>query len=142
MIDEKLKKELIEKGRRFMHGYHDDDLTADSDFNPSDQQLRLPQPPLCKAPMAEDSAKISLSLDFSGLSLNNDVISLIRDRRSARVYTEEKMSLSELSFLLWATPKHIQPPSHVKQPRREQFSTLVHHCNGFILGNLTSNIPE
>ena len=29
MIDEKLKNELIEKGRRFMHGYHDDDLTAD-----------------------------------------------------------------------------------------------------------------
>ena len=48
MIDEKLKKELTEKGRRFMHGYHDDDITADSDFNPSDQQLRLPQPPLCK----------------------------------------------------------------------------------------------
>ena len=73
MIDEKLKKELIEKGRRFMHGYHDDDMTADSDFNPSDQQLRLPQPPLCKAPMAEDSEKIALSLDFSSLELKNDV---------------------------------------------------------------------
>ncbi|MBQ5357783.1 MAG: hypothetical protein IIU57_06100, partial [Oscillospiraceae bacterium] len=62
MIDEKLKKELIEKGRRFMHGYHEDDITADSDYNPSDQQLRLPQPPLCKAPMAEDSAKTALPL--------------------------------------------------------------------------------
>ena len=117
MIDKKLKKELIEKGRRFMHGYHDDDLTADSDFNPSDQQLRLPQPPLCKAPMAEDSAKISLSLDFSGLTFNNDVISLIRDRRSARVYTEEKMSLSELSFLLWAT-------QGIKSIRGKSYATI------------------
>ena len=117
MIDQKLKEELIEKGRRFMHGYHDDDMTADSDFNPSDQQLRLPQPPLCKAQMAEDSAKIALSLDFSGLEVNNDVISLIRDRRSARVYTEENMSLLQLSFLLWAT-------QGIKSIRGKSYATI------------------
>jgi SagB-type dehydrogenase family enzyme len=67
--------------------------------------------------MAEDSAKISLSLDFSGLTFNNDVISLIRDRRSARVYTEEKMSLSELSFLLWAT-------QGIKSIRGKSYATI------------------
>lgn len=117
MIDKKTKKELIEKGRRFMHGYHDDDIYADSDFNPSDQQLRLPQPPLCKSAMAEDSAKTMLSLDFSELDLKNDVISLIRDRRSARVYTEEDMSLEELSFLLWAT-------QGIKSIRGKSYATI------------------
>lgn len=117
MIDEKLKKELTEKGRRFMHGYHDDDITADSDYNPSDQQLRLPQPPLCKAAMADESKKTALSLDFSSLSLKNDVISLIRDRRSARVYTEEEISPDELSFLLWAT-------QGIKSIRGKSYATI------------------
>lgn len=117
MIDEKLKKELIEKGRRFMHGYHEDDETADSDYNPSDQQLRLPQPPLCKAPMAPESEKIALSLDFSGLELKNDIIALIRDRRSSRVYTEEDMSIEELSFLLWAT-------QGIKSIRGKSYATI------------------
>ena len=78
MIDEKLKKELIEKGRRFMHGYHDDDVTADSDFNPSDQQLRLPQPPLCKAAMAEESAKIALPFESAKNQPIKKASSLIR----------------------------------------------------------------
>lgn len=117
MIDEKLKKELIEKGRRFMHGYHYDDMTADSEYNPSDQQLRLPQPPLCKAAMAEDSAKTVLPLDFSALELNNDIISVIRDRRSSRVYTEEEMSIEELSFLLWAT-------QGIKSIRGKSYATI------------------
>lgn len=117
MIEEKLKKELIKKGRRFMHGYHEDDMTADTDYNPSDQQLKLPQPPLCKAPMADESARTKLPLDFSGLSLKNDVISLIRDRRSARVYTEEEMSLEELSFLLWAT-------QGIKSIRGKSYATI------------------
>jgi len=117
VIDEKLKKELIQKGRDFMKGYKDDDMTADSDFNPSDQQLRLPQPPLCKAAMAGEDKRIALSLDFSGLELNNDVISLIRDRRSSRVYTEENMTLEQLSFLLWAT-------QGIKSIRGKSYATI------------------
>lgn len=36
-----------EQGRRFLMGYRDDDTT---EFV-SDQEKKLPQPPLCKAPM-------------------------------------------------------------------------------------------
>lgn len=117
VLDEKTKKELIQKGRNFMKGYRDDDITADSDYNPSDQQLRLPQPPLCKAPMRCEDAKLPLPLDFSGLELNNDVISLIRDRRSARVYTEEEMTVTQLSFLLWAT-------QGIKSIRGKSYATI------------------
>lgn len=117
MLDEKTKKELIQKGRTFMKGYRDEDITADDDYNPSDQQLRLPQPPLCKAPMASEEERTALSLDFSNLSLKNDVIALIRDRRSSRVYTEEKMTLDELSFLLWAT-------QGIKSIRGKSYATI------------------
>ena len=39
--------ERTEQGRRFLMGYRDDDTT---EFV-SDQEKKLPQPPLCKAPM-------------------------------------------------------------------------------------------
>ena len=44
-----------------------------------------------------------LPLDFSDLEMKNDLLSLIRDRRSSRIYTGETMTLAQLSFLLWAT---------------------------------------
>ena len=39
--------ERTEQGRRFLMGYRDDDTT---EFV-SDQEKKLPHPPLCKAPM-------------------------------------------------------------------------------------------
>ncbi len=101
MLDETVQKKIIEDGRAFMKGHREDD-PYEADFE-SDQNLKRPQPPLVKAPMREESARVSLPRDFDGLELKNDLISLIRDRRSARVYTEERMTLSALSFLLWAT---------------------------------------
>ena len=107
-----------------MHGYHEDDETADSSFNPSDQQLRLPQPPLCKAPMADESARISLPLDFSGLELNNDIISIIRDRRSSRVYAEEEMSIEELQAAIIARMEKNGP---VTERMRQDVIENVYH---------------
>lgn len=101
MLDESLQKQLIEKGRAFMKGAREDDPYEET-FE-SDQQLKRPQPPLVKAPMRDASARVELPRDFENLTLKNDLVSLIKDRRSARVYTGEEMSLRELSFLLWAT---------------------------------------
>ena len=52
-----------------------------------------------------------LPRDFSTLNLNNDLISIFRNRCSSRVYSEENISLDKLSFLLWATQgiKRIYP---------------------------------
>lgn len=83
----------------------------------SDQDRKLPQPPLVKAPMAEEGERIALTRDFSGLALKNDLVSLIRDRRSARIYTNETMTLDELSFLLWAT-------QGIKKIRGKAYATI------------------
>ena len=49
--------------------------------------------------------------------MNNDILSVIYNRKSSRVYTQEKMSLLELSYLLWAT-------QGVKDIRGRKYATL------------------
>lgn len=115
MLDEKIQSELIAKGRAFTHGYIENDPYGD-DFE-SDQELKRPQPPLCKAPMRNMDARILLPRDFEGLERKNDLITLIRDRHSARIYTNEPMTLLQLSFLLWAT-------QGVKKLRGKKYATL------------------
>ena len=64
-----------------------------------------------------ESYRILLTKDFSGLELKNDLIGLIRDRRSARIYTQEVVTLDQLSFLLWAT-------QGIKSIRGKAYATL------------------
>lgn len=115
MLDPKIQQELIAKGRAFMKGYTEDD-PYEEDFE-SDQQRRLPQPPLCKAAVTPMECHIPLTRDFSAVPMQNDLTALIRDRRSARVYTQENMSQAQLSFLLWAT-------QGVKAVRGKKYATL------------------
>lgn len=68
----------------------------------SDQSKGLPQPPL-QLPYDKDGVIIDLP-SFSDIQLsNNDLIALIKDRKSLRKYSEKAISLKELSYLLWAT---------------------------------------
>ena len=101
MLNKELQDSIIREKREFTKGYRDTDPYME-DFE-SDQELKKPQPPLVKAPMAPEENRISLTMDFSDLAIKNDLIHLIRDRRSNRIYTQEVMTLEELSFLLWAT---------------------------------------
>lgn len=115
MLDEKLQSELIDRGRAFTRGYMEND-PYEEDFE-SDQELKRPQPPLTKAPMRPESERTPLPRDFETLPMKNDLLSLIRDRRSARIYTGEEMSLLQLSFLLWAT-------QGIKKLRGRKYATL------------------
>jgi len=115
MLDPKLQGELIQKGREFTKGYQLTDPYMDK--WESDQNRKLPQPPLVKAAVTPKDQWIFLTRDFSGLRLKNDLAGLIRDRRSCRVFTEETVSLEELSFLLWAT-------QGVKALRGKSYATL------------------
>lgn len=115
MIDRSISDELIAKGREFMKGYHDG--TPYLEEYESDQDLKLPQPPLVKTPMADESARTKLPMDFDSLLLKNDLVSLIRDRKSNRIFTQQPLSLLQLSFLLWAT-------QGIKSIRGKSYATL------------------
>lgn len=113
MLDDALQKKLIQEGRAFTRGYLKDDPYME-EFE-SDQDLHKPQPPLVKPAMG--GRKIELPREFSSLSLKQDLVELIRDRRSTRVYTEETVTVLQLSFLLWAT-------QGVKAIRGRSYATL------------------
>ena len=67
--------------------------------------------------MRPADSHIPLPLDFSGLDCKNDLYALFRDRKSQRVYTEQPVSLAQLSFLLWAT-------QGIKELRGKAYATL------------------
>lgn len=115
MLDEMLQRQIIAQNRDFLKGDRQDDPYIEQ-FE-SDQERKRSQPPLVKAPMAGEAAKILLPRDFSALPMKNGLLDLIRDRRSARVYTQEAMTVEQLSFLLWAT-------QGVKGLRGKAYATL------------------
>lgn len=115
MLEKEIQEKLIREGRIFTKGYREDDPYLE-EFE-SDQELKLPQPPLTKAPVTPPESWIRLSRDFSDLELRNNLVGLIRDRRSARIYTQERMTLQQLSFLLWAS-------QGVKGLRGKSYATL------------------
>lgn len=115
MLNKQTQNELINRGRAFMRGYRDDDPYME-DFE-SDQDLKLPQPPLVKAPMNADDRRIVLTKDFSELPMLHNLPQLLNSRRSARIYTQEDMTLTQLSFLLWAC-------QGIKSIRGKSYATL------------------
>ena len=114
MMDETLQWELIQNGREFTKGDRREDPYPDF---ASDQDLHRPQPPLVKAPMAGEDARVALPRDFDALPMRGDFAGIIRDRRSNRVYTDQTITLEQLSFLLWAT-------QGVKAIRGKAYATL------------------
>ncbi len=108
-MDEKEIQERISNGRNFMK------MKMDVEGWSSDQDQKKPQPPLCKAPMCENS--IPLPKDFSSLSIENDFLKVINERCSHRVYTQEALTLTELSYVLWCS-------QGVKDIRGKKYATL------------------
>lgn len=92
-------RQRILLGRSFLTKFgQDGELEADY---ATDQEKKLPQPPLAKPPMRDTA--IRLPMNFSDLPMDRDFLHVINSRRSHRVYTEEPISLTQLSYLLWCT---------------------------------------
>ena len=115
MLDKELRAALIQRGRDFAAGNRD--LQKYGEIEESDQERKLPQPPLVKAAMRGEEARIALPKNFADGVIKADLLAAIRDRKSSRVYTQEEMSLVQLSFLLWAT-------QGVKDLRGRSYATL------------------
>ena len=115
MIDREIANKIIANGRAFMKGYGEHTL-YEKEYE-SDQDLKLPQPPLVKEAMRPEENRIALTREFGHLDMKQNLIDVIRDRKSSRVYTQENMTLDELSFLLWAT-------QGVKEIRGRAYATI------------------
>lgn len=87
----------------------------DEDFK-SDQELKLPQPPLQKPYNIEDEI-IALPEVKQEVLTKTNVLDILKDRKSNRSYSEKSLTLEELSFLLWAT-------QGVKEIRGNNYATL------------------
>lgn len=109
-MTEKEIQERIQHGRNFMHNWEE----RPKDYA-TDQQLKKPQPPLTKAKMSD--VQISLPTNFEDLPIKNNFLEIINTRKSHRVYTQETMSLLQLSYLLWCT-------QGVKEIRGKSYATL------------------
>lgn len=112
-MDEKTIRQRIERGRHFLKARSEDGPAA-ADYQ-TDQEKKLPQPPLVKAPMAEK--QIDLPRAFDSLRTADDFFTVMMKRKSSRVYTEKGMALLQLSYLLWAT-------QGVKEIRGKSYATL------------------
>lgn len=104
-------REITMRGRAFLK----QDASDEPEGYKSDQQKMLPQPPLVKAPMSD--IRIDLPMDFKPLGLEKNLLNVIFNRCSSRVYTDEPLKLLELSFLLWAT-------QGIKGIRGRKYATL------------------
>lgn len=108
-MNEKEIKEMINTGRAFMKCQD-----QDPEYK-SDQELKLPQPPLYKDPVSDE--RIALTTDFTKLNINSDFLNVVNTRASHRVYTGENITLDQLSYLLWCC-------QGVKEIRGKSYATL------------------
>ena len=100
-MDEKMIQEITQRGRDFLKSQDTMEMERNGlEGYQTDQGLKRPQPPLVKAPMTD--SPIDLPRDFENLGMEDNLVQLLLKRKSSRVYTQENMSLLQLSFLLWA----------------------------------------
>lgn len=115
-MDEKMIQEITQRGRDFLKSQDTMEMERNGlEGYQTDQERKRPQPPLVKAPMAGNP--IDLPRDFENLGMEDNLVQLLLKRKSSRVYTQEDMSLLQLSFLLWGT-------QGVKDIRGKSYATL------------------
>lgn len=111
-MDERKIRELIETGRNWLRtGYSQEKY---EDYH-TDQELKKKQPPLVKAAMSD--VIIDLPSDFAGIEVETDFLKIVNSRSSHRVYTQGKITLKQLSYLLWCM-------QGVKEIRGKSYATL------------------
>ena len=93
----------LDERRGRLRSFLKDDVRKKFDFSRTDQNRGVPPPPIEK-PYGNDAKLLDLPAPgtwqgFPGMELER----AIGNRRSRREYSDEELSLDELSFLLWCT---------------------------------------
>ena len=88
---------MFEEGRKLLKS----PINIPADLMVSDENRKIPAPPIQKE-YPEDAKLIDLA-KLEALSIGRmPFIDTVRNRRSRRTWTEEALTLEEISFLLWA----------------------------------------
>ena len=114
MSENKIRAEMGRVGRyrRFLKS----DLWPELGRYESDQKKKIP-PPEKQKPIP-DEAKLFDLIDSENLTSGEmPLIDVIRRRRSRRKYSEDSLTIDELSFLLWAT-------QGISAPGRDRLRTV------------------
>jgi SagB-type dehydrogenase family enzyme len=90
--------EELERYRYFLK----DSIRKTIDFSRTDQNRGITAPPIAK-PYPLDAPRISLLIEDWEKKFDLSLVSAMENRKSRRKYTEEPLSIEEISFLLWAT---------------------------------------
>ena len=94
-----MEKSPLEQARDFLK----DSIRKQLDFSRTDQNLGVPVPPIEK-PCGSGARLFDLPGPYDpGVGPKADLAAAIANRRSRRAYRREPLTLSEVSFLLWAT---------------------------------------
>lgn len=91
-------KDDYQKYRYFLK----DSIRKTIDFSKTDQSRGVMAPPLEK-PYSKDAEKIDLIVDDWETIYDIGLVKAIKNRMSRRSFSNEEITLKELSFLLWAT---------------------------------------
>jgi len=91
-------KDDYQKYRYFLK----DSIRKTIDFSKTDQSRGVMAPPLEK-PYSNDAEKIDLIVDDWETIYDISLVKAIKNRMSRRSFSNEEITLKELSFLLWAT---------------------------------------
>ena len=108
-MDEKEIRQRIQAGRDFMKHYAENDESY-----VTDQYAGVTQPPLFKDPVA---TPVPLPQNYEDLVRTGDILEVINRRESNRIYTEENITLLQLSYILWCA-------QGVKGLRGKKYATL------------------
>jgi len=95
MSQEEIIRSWTESNRKFMKSDFSDEGVE------SDQQKKLPQPPLAKPAVRAET--ILLAKDFPAVLKETNYLTLLEQRKSIRVYKPGSIKLETLAFLLWST---------------------------------------
>lgn len=85
------------KQREIFKGHSVGDVNAE----PTDEEQGIVQPPVAQAMRSEEW--VSLTREFEGVCKKTDILDILESRRSRRAFTQEMLTMEELSFLLWTT---------------------------------------